>query len=289
MNKIINVIIALFSFLIAFGIAYSTGLSSVVMAVCLAYLIQWLLFIPAYVFQTEKFYDLSGGLTYITVVIFSLAVTSDSVINIANLIIAIFIIIWAIRLSSFLFLRISKDGEDKRFRSIKPNLTQFFMTWTLQGMWVSLCSMCALTAINTGRLEVMNIFFILGACIFIIGLYIEIKADNQKSRFRSIPENRDRFITDGLWSKSRHPNYFGDAAVWWGYGLFSVASGSYWPMIGPLLMTGLIIQVSGVRLLERTLVDAKPEYRDYVERTSAFIPWPPKASSSSRTTSQQES
>ena len=107
MNKIINVIIALFSFLIAFGIAYSTGLSSVVMAVCLAYLIQWLLFIPAYVFQTEKFYDLSGGLTYITVVIFSLAVTSNSGINLANLIIAIFIIIWAIRLSSFLFLRIS--------------------------------------------------------------------------------------------------------------------------------------------------------------------------------------
>ena len=175
MNKIINVIIALFSFLIAFGIAYSTGLSSVVMAVCLAYLIQWLLFVPAYVFQTEKFYDLAGGLTYITVVIFSLAVTSDADINLANLIIAIFIIIWAIRLSSFLFLRISKDGEDKRFRSIKPNLTQFFMTWTLQGMWVSLCSMCALTAINTGRLEVMNIFFIIGACIFVTGLYIEIK------------------------------------------------------------------------------------------------------------------
>ena len=151
------------------------------MAVCLAYLIQWLLFIPAYVFQTEKFYDLSGGLTYITVVIFSLAVTSNSGINLANLIIAIFIIIWAIRLSSFLFLRISKDGEDKRFRSIKPNLTQFFMTWTLQGMWVSLCSMCALTAINTGRLEVMNIFFIIGACIFVTGLYIEIKADNQKA------------------------------------------------------------------------------------------------------------
>jgi hypothetical protein len=99
MNKIINVIIALFSFLIAFGIAYSTGLSTVVMAVCLAYLIQWLLFIPAYAFQTEKFYDLSGGLTYITVVIFSLSVTLDAGINVANLTIAIFIIIWAIRLS----------------------------------------------------------------------------------------------------------------------------------------------------------------------------------------------
>jgi len=278
MNKIINVTIALLSFLIAFGIAYSTGLSSVVMAVCLAYLIQWLLFIPAYVFQTEKFYDLSGGLTYITVIIFSLAVTSDSVINIANLIIAIFIIIWAIRLSSFLFLRISKDGEDKRFRSIKPNLTQFFMTWTLQGMWVSLCSMCALTAINTGRLEVMNIFFILGACIFIIGLYIEIKADNQKSRFRIIPENRDRFITDGLWSKSRHPNYFGEVLLWSGIAVMSVSALEglqYITLISPIFTYLLLVHVSGVRMLEAR-ADIKwgqdPEYKNYVEKTPMLFP-----------------
>ena len=278
MNKIINVIIALFSFLIAFGIAYSTGLSSVVMAVCLAYLIQWLLFIPAYVFQTEKFYDLSGGLTYITVVIFSLAVTSDSGINVANLIIAIFIIILAIRLSSFLFLRISKDGEDKRFRSIKPNLTQFFMTWTLQGMWVSLCSMCALTAINTGRLEVMNIFFIIGACLFIIGLYIEIKADNQKSRFRSIPENRDRFITDGLWSKSRHPNYFGEVLLWSGIAVMSVSALEglqYITLISPIFTYLLLVHVSGVRMLEaRANIKwgQDPEYKNYIENTPMLFP-----------------
>ena len=278
MNKIINVIIALFSFLIAFGIAYTTGLSSVVMAVCLAYLIQWLLFIPAYVFQTEKFYDLSGGLTYITVVIFSLAVTPNSGINLANLIIAIFIIIWAIRLSSFLFLRISKDGEDKRFRSIKPNLTQFFMTWTLQGMWVSLCSMCALTAINTGRLEVMNIFFIIGACIFVMGLYIEIKADNQKSRFRSIPENRDRFITDGLWSKSRHPNYFGEVLLWSGIAVMSVSALEglqYLTLISPIFTYLLLVHVSGVRMLEAR-ADIKwgqdPEYKNYVEKTPMLFP-----------------
>jgi len=278
MNKIINVIIALFSFLIAFGIAYLTGLSTVVMAVCLAYLIQWLLFIPAYVFQTEKFYDLSGGLTYITVVIFSLAATLDAGINVANLIIAIFIIIWAIRLSSFLFLRISKDGEDKRFRSIKPNLTQFFMTWTLQGMWVSLCSMCALTAINTGRLEVMNIFFIIGACLFIIGLYIEIKADNQKSRFRSIPENRDRFITEGLWSKSRHPNYFGEVLLWLGIAVMSVSALEglqYITLISPIFTYLLLVHVSGVRMLEaRANIKwgQDPEYKNYVENTPMLFP-----------------
>ena len=278
MNKIINVIIALFSFLIAFGIAYLTGLSTVVMAVCLAYLIQWLLFIPAYVFQTEKFYDLSGGLTYITVVIFSLAATLDAGINVANLTIAIFIIIWAIRLSSFLFLRISKDGEDKRFRSIKPNLTQFFMTWTLQGMWVSLCSMCALTAINTGRLEVMNIFFLIGACLFIIGLYVEIKADNQKSRFRSIPENRDRFITEGLWSKSRHPNYFGEVLLWLGIAVMSVSALEglqYITLISPIFTYLLLVHVSGVRMLEaRANIKwgQDPEYKNYVENTPMLFP-----------------
>jgi len=278
MNKIINVIISFFSFLIAFGIAHSTGLSSVVLAVCLAYIIQWLLFIPAYVFQTEKFYDLSGGLTYITVVIFSLAITSDTGINVANLIIAIFIIIWAIRLSSFLFLRISKDGEDKRFRSIKPNITQFFMTWTLQGMWVSLCSMCALTAINTGRLEVMNVFFIIGAFIFIIGLYIEIKADNQKSRFRSIPENRDRFITDGLWSKSRHPNYFGEVLLWSGIAVMSVSALEglqYITLISPIFTYLLLVHVSGVRMLEaRANIKwgQDPEYKNYVENTPMLFP-----------------
>ena len=278
MNKIINVVISLFSFLIAYVIAYSTGLSSVVMAVCIAYLIQWLLFLPAYIFQTEKFYDLSGGLTYITVVIFSLVATSDEAINPASLIIAIFIVIWAIRLSSFLFLRISKDGEDKRFRSIKPNLTQFFMTWTLQGMWVSLCSMCALTAINTGRLEIMNIFFILGACIFIIGLYIEIKADNQKSRFRSIPENRDRFITEGLWSKSRHPNYFGEILLWSGVAVMSVSALEglqYITLISPIFTYLLLVHVSGVRMLEaRANIKwgQDPEYKNYVENTPMLFP-----------------
>jgi steroid 5-alpha reductase family enzyme len=278
MNKIINVVISLFSFLIAYVIAYSTGLSSVVMAVCIAYSIQWLLFLPAYIFQTEKFYDLSGGLTYITVVIFSLVATSDEAINPASLIIAIFIVIWAIRLSSFLFLRISKDGEDKRFRSIKPNLTQFFMTWTLQGMWVSLCSMCALTAINTGRLEIMNIFFILGACIFIIGLYIEIKADNQKSRFRSIPENRDRFITEGLWSKSRHPNYFGEILLWSGVAVMSVSALEglqYITLISPIFTYLLLVHVSGVRMLEaRANIKwgQDPEYKNYVENTPMLFP-----------------
>jgi len=278
MNKIINVVISLFSFLIAYVIAYSTGLSSVVMAVCIAYSIQWLLFLPAYIFQTEKFYDLSGGLTYITVVIFSLVATSDEAINPASLIIAIFIVIWAIRLSSFLFLRISKDGEDKRFRSIKPNLTQFFMTWTLQGMWVSLCSMCALTAINTGRLEIMNIFFILGACIFIIGLYIEIKADNQKSRFRSIPENRDRFITEGLWSKSRHPNYFGEILLWSGVAVMSVSALEglqYITLISPIFTYFLLVHVSGVRMLEaRANIKwgQDLEYKNYVKNTPMLFP-----------------
>jgi steroid 5-alpha reductase family enzyme len=98
------------------------------------------------------------------------------------------------------------------------------------------------------------------------------------ARFKSDPANKGKLLTTGFWRYTRHPNYFGDTAVWWGFGLFSVAAGSYLPFLGTLLMTALIIKVSGVALLERSMKDKKPGYEEYVERTSAFIPWPPKDS-----------
>jgi steroid 5-alpha reductase family enzyme len=153
-SKITNIIISIIAFVIAFSIAYATGIDLVMKVICLAFIIQWVMFIPAYVFQTEKFYDLTGSLTYLSVIWYSLASTSDSFTNLtngANLAIVLLITLWAVRLGSFLFMRIHKDGEDKRFRSIKPSSTQFFMTWTLQGLWVSLCSMCALTAISSQK------------------------------------------------------------------------------------------------------------------------------------------
>ena len=246
-----NILISIFAFSIAYGVAYATGIELVKNAVAIAFLIQWTLFIPAYLMQTEKFYDLAGSITYISII--SYVYCQSSEFNIASLILSLFIIVWAIRLGSFLFFRIKKAGEDKRFRDIKPSPTRFFMTWTLQGTWVSLCSACAITAISTTEGIILNEIFVLGAFTFIIGFLIEVVADNQKTKFRSIPENKDKFITTGLWSYSRHPNYLGEITLWLGVALMSFSSLEGLQLItlvSPIFTYLLLVYVSGVRLLE---------------------------------------
>ena len=246
-----NILISIFAFSIAYGVAYATGIELVKNAVAIAFLIQWTLFIPAYLMQTEKFYDLAGSITYISII--SYVYCQSSEFNIASLILSLFIIVWAIRLGSFLFFRIKKEGEDKRFRDIKPSPTRFFMTWTLQGTWVSLCSACAITAISTTEGIILNEIFVLGAFTFIIGFLIEVVADNQKTKFRSIPENKDKFITTGLWSYSRHPNYLGEITLWLGVALMSFSSLEGLQLItlvSPIFTYLLLVYVSGVRLLE---------------------------------------
>ena len=246
-----NILISIFAFSIAYGVAYATGIELVKNAVAIAFLIQWTLFIPAYLMQTEKFYDLAGSITYISII--SYVYCQSSEFNIASLILSLFIIVWAIRLGSFLFFRIKKAGEDKRFRDIKPSPTRFFMTWTLQGTWVSLCSACAITAISTTEGIILNEIFVLGAFTFIIGFLVEVVADNQKTKFRSIPENKDKFITTGLWSYSRHPNYLGEITLWLGVALMSFSSLEGLQLItlvSPIFTYLLLVYVSGVRLLE---------------------------------------
>ena len=255
MKALINLLISLVVFFIAISIAAATGIDNVLRVVILAFLIQWVAYIPAYVFQTEKFYDLTGSLTYLSVTWYALILASGDFANanLANTVIVLLISLWALRLGSFLFMRIHKDGEDKRFRTIKPSATQFFMTWTLQGLWVSLCSMCALTAISSDTGVVVNALFYFGLGLFVLGFSTEIVADNQKSKFRSFPENRDKFITTGLWAKSRHPNYFGEIVLWAGIAVMSFSSLEGWQyltLISPIFTYILLVYVSGVRMLE---------------------------------------
>jgi steroid 5-alpha reductase family enzyme len=255
MKALVNLLISLAVFFIAISIAAATGIENVLRVVILAFLIQWVAYIPAYVFQTEKFYDLTGSLTYLSVTWYALILASGDFANanVANTVIVLLISLWALRLGSFLFMRIHKDGEDKRFRTIKPSATQFFMTWTLQGLWVSLCSMCALTAISSDTGVVVNALFYFGLGLFVLGFSTEIVADNQKSVFRSFPENRDKFITTGLWAKSRHPNYFGEIVLWAGIAVMSFSSLEGWQyltLISPIFTYILLVYVSGVRMLE---------------------------------------
>jgi steroid 5-alpha reductase family enzyme len=255
MKALINLLISLVVFFIAISIAAATGIENVLRVVILAFLIQWAAYIPAYVFQTEKFYDLTGSITYLSVTWYALVLASGNFANanLANTVIVLLISLWALRLGIFLFKRIHKDGEDKRFRTIKPSATQFFMTWTLQGLWVSLCSMCALTAISSDSGVVVNALFYFGLGLYVLGFSTEIVADNQKSKFRSFPENRDKFITTGLWAKSRHPNYFGEIVLWTGIAVMSFSSLEGWQyltLISPIFTYILLVYVSGVRMLE---------------------------------------
>ena len=273
MKALINLLISLVVFFIAISIAAATGIENVLRVVILAFLIQWLAYIPAYVFQTEKFYDLTGSLTYLSVTWYALILASGDFANanVANTVIVLLISLWALRLGSFLFMRIHKDGEDKRFRTIKPSATQFFMTWTLQGLWVSLCSMCALTAISSDGGVVVNAMFYFGLGLFVLGFSTEIVADNQKSKFRSFPENRDKFITTGLWAKSRHPNYFGEIVLWTGIAVMSFSSLEGWQyltLISPIFTYILLVYVSGVRMLEARADKKWGDDEDYIKYKS---------------------
>lgn len=279
MNKITNIVISAAAFFIAASIARATGIDLVVKVVFLVFAIQWIAFIPAYIFQTEKFYDLTGSLTYLCAIWFSLSSSSDQFANLngANLVIVLLITFWAVRLGTFLFMRIHKDGEDKRFRSIKPSATQFFMTWTLQGLWVSLCSMCALTAMSSETGVIVNALFYIGLGLFALGFAIEVIADKQKSKFRSIPENRNKFITTGLWAKSRHPNFFGEIVLWTGIATMSVSSLyglQYLTLISPVFTYLLLVYVSGVRMLEARADKQWGEeeaYKEYKKNTPTLF------------------
>lgn len=279
-QALINLFFSLIAYSIAYSIALFTGLQVIQQAVLIAFLIQWLLFVPAFFFQTEKFYDLTGSATYLFIVSY-VSFQSYSVINvnIGSILLASFIILWAIRLGSFLFTRIHKSGEDKRFKFIKPSPTRFFMTWTLQGMWVSLCSMCALTAIASKNGVIQNGFFYFGMLVFISGFVIEIIADWQKSTFRKNPENKDQFICHGLWYYSRHPNYFGEITLWLGISIMSFSSLSSWQyitLISPFFTYMLLVYISGVRILEISGMEKwghLEKYQEYVRTTSSLFPY----------------
>ena len=211
------IIISMMVFSITYSISLLTGIELITYAVIISFVLQWTLFIPAYFFQTEKFYDISGSINFILIVIY---IDYYNYIihgfNLGNLILSSLIFIWAIRLGIFLFLRIQNDGEDKRFRSIKPSMSKFFMTWTLQATWVSICSLCALTAISSDNGIIINNLFFIGLIFFVTGFFVEVVADSQKTKFRKNPKNKNTFINSGLWAYSRHPNYLGEISIWTG-------------------------------------------------------------------------
>ena len=273
----VRIVLSILVFGISFFVATLTKLEIVENAILLAFLIHWLFFIPAYLLKTEKFFDLTGSLTYISIMVYVVYTKNNLQEQLGSIILASLVILWAVRLGSFLFLRIKKAGEDKRFREIKTSFARFFLLWTISGMWVSFCSMCALTAIASNDGVILNNIFYIGLVTFIIGLSIEIIADSQKTKFRKDPKNKDKFINEGLWSKSRHPNYVGEITLWAGVAIMSFSSLEGWQyvsLISPIFTYLLLVYVSGVPQL--TASGQKKwghleSYQDYIKNTPTLI------------------
>lgn len=262
------------------------GIPLFALAVGLAFVIQWLAFIPAYVWQSERFFDLTGSLTYIAVT--TLAVLLNPGRDGRALLLLLLVLVWAVRLGSFLFRRIRKAGKDARFDSIKPSFWRFLNTWTLQGLWVTFTLAAALAAITTTTQQALGGVELLGVLVWGVGFAFEVVADWQKSRFRALPENRGRFITSGLWAWSRHPNYFGEIVLWVGVALIAVPVLRGWQwvtLISPVFVTLLLTRISGVPLLEQR-ADAKwggqEDYEAYKARTPVLLPRPPRKVSQQR-------
>ena len=255
MNNIFtNFLISFLTFSICIFIANLTGIQNITHAVLFIFLVHLLIFVPSYFFQTEKFFDLTGTISYISSVLF-IFFKSNTVesINLGSLALSTFIIIWSLRLGIFLFLRIKKAGKDRRFNEIKKSFSWFFMTFSVSGMWVTICSICALTGIANGI--IFSTTTIIGIIIFIIGFTIEIIADSQKTKFRANDDNKDKFITSGLWKYSRHPNYLGEIILWLGISLISFSSlegFQYITLISPIFTYLLLVNVSGINFLEKS-------------------------------------
>jgi steroid 5-alpha reductase family enzyme len=252
------------------------GVALFVISAVLIFLIQWVAFIPAYLLQTERFYDLTGSITYLMVM--GLAISSIDELDMRSIVLASLVSLWAIRLGTFLSIRIHQDGSDSRFDQIKGNFARFLSAWTLQGLWVLVTAGCALAAITGSEKVPLDGIGVAGILLWIVGFSIETIADYQKRAFRRNEKNKHNFIETGLWAYSRHPNYFGEILLWIGIALLAFPALSDWQLvtlISPLFVIFLLTKVSGIPLLEAKSDERwqnNEAYQAYKKQTPILIP-----------------
>jgi steroid 5-alpha reductase family enzyme len=281
----INIIISIFLFFLALLIGYAGSLDGpsifgypgLMLIATVGFLIHWLVFIPSYLFKTEKYYDITGTIAYLVMTV--LAVFSADELNHRSQVVAVLIVVWALRLGLFLIVRVFQVGEDKRFHEVKKSFLRFLVWFSMSALWVFLTTANALTVILNNHPLIDDGYFLIGLMIWMIGFAFEVTADEQKRRFRNNPNNKGRFIRTGLWSISRHPNYFGEILIWVGMAIisFPVLSGwQYTTLISPLFVTLLLTKVSGINLLEassdKNWGDME-SYQQYKQQTSVLVPF----------------
>lgn len=254
------------------------GIPAFALTSMVAFLINWIAFLPAFLFQTERFYDLTGSATYLCVVAaaYSMGPQSPRAMMLGAL-----VCIWALRLGTYLLVRVLVAGKDRRFDQIKSSWPRFLLAWTLQALWVQITAGAAMAAMMTARGGALDVLASAGAVVWLVGFSIEAVADRQKARFRADPANQGRFIASGLWAWSRHPNYFGEIVLWFGVALIALPSLRGWPLVtlvSPIFVTLLLTKVSGIPLLEEhadKTWGSDLAYRSYRESTPVLIPRPP--------------
>ena len=260
------------------GGATAGGIPVVLLCAGLAFAIQWAAYVPAYALQSERFYDLTGSATFVSVTLLAVLLTPGPDAR-TYLLLAV-IVVWALRLGAYLSRRVRRAGADSRFDEIKPLRFRFLLTWTLQGLWVTITLGPALAAITSGARPPLGVLGVAGLLVWGCGFALEAAADAQKSRFRAEPANRGRFISSGVWAWSRHPNYFGEIVLWIGVALMAAPALRGWQwatMVSPVFVFLLITRVSGVPLLEKKADErwgGREDYEAYKARTPVLVPRP---------------
>ena len=258
------------------GTALVAGIPLFALAVAAAFAVQVIVWIPSQLARTEKFFDITGSLTFIgvSVAVLLLAPVADA----RGWVLAAMIVLWAVRLGAFLFVRVHRSGGDDRFDVLKTNPVRFLRVWVLQGAWVSLTASAAWIAMSSETRAPIGWLAVVGIAVWVLGMVVEITADAQKTAFKADPANEGRFIRSGLWSRSRHPNYFGEIVIWLGVFLVAapVLTGWQWvALISPLFVILLLTRVSGIPLLEQKADrtwGGEDDYEAYKKRTPTLIP-----------------
>lgn len=243
------------------------------------FVLHWLVFVPSFLRQTEHYFDLTGSLSFIATVLLAnwLAGTNLGEDPRAVMLSAM-VLIWAVRLGSFLFLRVKRTGQDRRFNEMKTRFWRFLFTWTLGGLWVLMTLAAALAAITSGRAVALDWFAWVGFVLWLAGFVLEVVADRQKSAFRRDPANAERYISSGVWAWSRHPNYLGEMVLWVGVALVAapVLEGwQYLTLLSPVFVILLIVRISGIPLLEARAEEKWGQDADYIaykKTTAVLIP-----------------
>jgi steroid 5-alpha reductase family enzyme len=196
--------------------------------------------------------------------------------------IGVLVAVWSVRLATHLYLRNRGHGEDPRYRAMRRRwgarfpVVSLFTVFVFQGALLWIVSLPLQVAMTSREPRDFTALDGLGVALWVCGFAFESVGDFQLTRFKSDPAHAGKVMDRGLWRYTRHPNYFGDATAWWGIGLIALSTHRWWAVVGPLVMTVLLMRVSGVPLLERRMKRTRSDYEEYAARTSAFVPMPPK-------------